>query len=188
MMDEIRSLWDFLKSASLPRVGLVVLMVCILYVLFDAYTGRSHLERLRAETQLLEQLQRIDDAQPNLSPDLASARRAVVDELTEFSRSGPWADLEVRGVSASRHVPIWRYLTGALPFAMLAFFGLKKGWRRHEFGLGVLSAFLAVLAAFASAALPTFGNEWVNYLGFPLAQIVVLAVSFGLVFRDDDDD
>ncbi len=146
----------------------VVVGVCLL--LFEQMTATVYYSSLERKTSLMKELNALEkEGDISSSPELKKVYDATVQELS-LRPIRPFAFPAVVSLSS---VTFWKVVSGAgvgLFFALCYVFGV---WRT---GVNILPAAvaIAIIGGFIGGVMPVLYGPWVNYIGFPVVQLLLL--------------
>ena len=171
------------NSLRLPFRWLAVLLSLIVIGLalaeYEHLTGYFYFTRLERKVALLRELHDIASQGISTHRELYPIYQSAVDELAKYEVRVPvlpWFS------SANLGDPvIWGKATsGALVWILILIIGISSDVKKAgkvsatTIGVGIVVLMIAALFAWLGTLVPTILNPWVNYIGFPAVQIVVL--------------
>ena len=150
-------------------VGAIVLLVFLSVFLYEGETGTFALQKTEREIALIERLTSIADSGALQSePKLRSAYSAVLDQLllNISGTSSPW-------IVTNGFLKVFASVIAWLILILLMKLASPTGLERNTM-IGVLIA--ATPFVLLSLAMPDFENRWVNYVVYPLLQVIFVVV------------
>lgn len=157
-----------LRRRWLAILGFGVLVVFSL-LLFEQMTGTIYYNSLERKVALLAELNTLEkEGDISSKPELKRAYDVTVQEL------------DLRPIQPFRFpttvfvysVTFWKVISGAalgLLFAIVSIFGGKENMNTT-----IGATIVAILGGFMGGLLPVIYEPWVNYLGFPIVEIVFI--------------
>lgn len=172
--DEVK---NNLKNPKMYAFLLVlVVVVFLLFPYFDA--NLFYYKRVNDRVDILNKISNLDVEKIQQDPTLKREYESILNELSQQPESTVTYLVQKESDSTKNMV---KFITGGLLFWVFAFvcFGLSglKTIPRKIIGF-VICAILGVLLGFIGKAIPNIFTPWVNYIGFPLLQIIFLALLF----------
>ena len=156
------------KRFALIGIGLLVLLS---FLIIDYWTGWSYYGNLEKKTALLESLHKLSVEGIAQDPGLYPIYQDIVSDLTD--RTTP--NISIPSLAFISSETFWKAISGAsfwLIFVIAAFFGT---FGKENIIVGIVGVgFIALFFGIVGALIPTIVNPWVNYIGFPLLQIIVV--------------
>lgn len=168
-----------IRRRWLATVGALGLAITLLY-LFELGTGWLYFRNLEKKVALLSQLRSLEEKGIAQSPVLRPIFEQAASDLAARGTSpASWPTLGFTGSTA-----LWKGLSGASLWILFALLGLGGTFGKDS----RLAAFLvlgivAIVLGVIGSILPTVYNPWVNYISFPLLQLVLLIVISGRAQR-----
>ncbi len=160
-------------------IALFAILILALMSGFEYFTGHFYYESLEKKVRLLKELQIISNAGIASNSDLYPIYRSAVEELSRPRELRIALPLEY----LADPVTIGKAVSGALVWLVILIFGVASERKKGTFAgitvaVAVVLLFIATLFGWIGSILPTVLNPWVNFIGFPLAQFLVLALIF----------
>lgn len=171
------------NSLRLPLRWIAVLVLLMVVVLtlawFEHLTGYFYFTRLERKVALLRELSDIASQGIDSRHELYPIYQSAVSELAEYQvKSGvvPW-------VSSIRigDPEVWgKAISGASIWILFLIIGVSDDVQKAgkltgtTIGVGIVLLMIAALFGWLGTLIPTVLNPWVNYIGFPAVQAVVL--------------
>jgi hypothetical protein len=159
---------------------LVFLIVGILG--FEQLTGQFYLSKLERKVALLKNLQAIADAGIEHHPELKATYEQAAAELSSFEVRTPGSYILSWQIGDT--TVLGKAISGAFIWIVVLIFGvssdIQKNGKLTVMTIGVAIAILLIAAIFAwvGTLIPTIYNPWVNYILFPVTQLIVLLLLF----------
>jgi len=185
IMDElIAFLVKFYDGLKVPAKWLIAIavmgMAFIAVVGFEHFTGHFFFTRLETKIRLLIELHQLAKAGIENDPNLAPIYFATVTELNSIDTSSQLSPSFTK-FNLGNPVNIWKAVSGAFLWILAGIIGLsgeiKKAGGKitgNTIGLGVLIFLIVIFFAWIGTIIPTIYFPWINYLGFPTLQILIL--------------
>jgi hypothetical protein len=175
-MKELLSILSGLfEGLNIRRRWVAVLFLVFLFLsallAYDYRTGYSYYASLEKKVNLLKELQSLEKEGISSNPRLKQVYEETIEEVTRRKISPvamslfPFSDSET----------FWKGVSGAslgTVILVLALLGGVPNEQRQSVILGAGS--IAVLFGLIGAVVPTIWSPWVNYIGMPLIEILVL--------------
>jgi hypothetical protein len=164
------------EGLDLRRRWLAIIVFGVLVVLslllFEQLTGTIYYSSLERRTELLKELNALEkEGNISSNPELKRVYDQTVQELS-LRPIRPFGFPSVGFVSS---VTFWKVISGAavgLLFATVALLQFQKSSTNALTG----AVGFAVIAGFIGGLLPVIYYPWINYIGFPIAQILFFTV------------
>lgn len=168
----IRSLLDELdvRRRWVAIAGLFILGLALLFSIEYA-TGWNYYRNLEKKAELLSELHALSMQGIEENGDLYPIYQETVRELSARKVTPP----RLPTFSLTISITLGKAISGAalwIILALVAPFGVYG--ENNKIAGSVLLGLVAILFGFLGAVIPTIVNPWVNYLGFPLLQLVVI--------------
>ena len=171
------------NSLRLPLRGLAILLCLVASVLglvwYEHLTGHFYFARLERKIALLKELQDIASQGIETRHELYPIYESVVNELAEYEvrvAAIPW----LPSVNLGDPVIWGKAISGASVWILFLVIGVSSDVQKNgkltgtTIGVGIVVLMIAALFAWLGTLIPTILNPWVNYIGFPVVQAVVL--------------
>ena len=184
MKDFAEFIVGLFRELKLPARWAAIIGVLILLVLvvigYENFTGHFFYTRLGRRIELLQELQNLDNAGIDKSPELSPIYHSLV---TQLSHDG--YNYGILPTFTSIITPRGPYIVGkaisGASFWLLAFvigFVLTikaSGPPKGTVLVGLVGVLIiAGILAWIGALIPTIITPWVNYIGFPVVQVFVI--------------
>lgn len=171
------------SSLRLPFRWLAILMVLAISVLgivwYEHLTGHFYFTRLERKIAILGKLEDIANQGIETRQELYPIYESVVNELAGYEvrvTAVPW----LPSVNLGDPVIWGKAISGASVWILFLIIGVSSDVQKTgkftgaTIGVGIVVLMIAALFAWLGTLIPTILNPWVNYIGFPLVQAVVL--------------
>lgn len=188
MKDLASFLASLFKDLKLPlrwvAVILSVLLVVMLLLGYERVTGHFYFSSLEKKVAILKDLQAIANEGVSSQYELYPIYRSAVKELAQYEIHGLTFAV-FPSASLGNENTLGKAISGTFVWLLILVIGVSsdvKKERRVTSRTIVTAVFLIIVAAVSAwigAIIPTLWNPWVNYVGFPLLQIVLLYWAFG---------
>ncbi len=148
---------------------------------FERSTGQLYFSRLERKITLLTELQKLKDSGIENNPELYNIYQDLVVELESFSVEQP-AIVSIKPVDFSEPAAIGKAISGAFLWVLILVFGVSYEIRKAGKITGTTTAIavfllvVSLLFAWFGMIIPTIINPWVNFIGFPIVQIIILVI------------
>lgn len=173
----------FKNNYKNPRFYLVLIsllmVVFVLYPYIDA--NFSYYGRMNDRVNVLKQLTTIDQDKIKSDSRLKDEYDDILSNI-QSQRSNTFSGFIDVGAIDSNPAKAGKFISGA---ALIWIIGTIAVFSKSFSGKRLLSSmviiFIGALFGLIGLGIPSFSNRWVNYIGFPVLQIVlviILAVSF----------
>jgi hypothetical protein len=180
-MDKVVDLIKFLLAdlgINMRRVFLIFLFILGLGLAytFELVTGYNYYNSLDKKVHILQELQTIANKGVDKHPELYSIYIETVKEVSNRSIS-PILSPVISFILPIDSTTIFKALAFSslwILFLIGAFFGLFKSEKVSKTTSILFMFFLTLFFGFLGALIPTVLNIWINYLVFPLAQVIIL--------------
>jgi hypothetical protein len=166
----------------LAFISLLVLMI-VGVLGFEQLTGNFYLSKLERKVALLKNLQSIADAGIDNHPELRVAYEKAVAELSAFEVRTPAS--YIPSLQVGNTTALGKAISGAVIWIIVLIFGVSSDIQKNgkmtgtTIGVGIVLLLIAAVFAWVGTLIPTIYNPWVNYIAFPIAQLIVLFLLFG---------
>lgn len=150
---------------------LVLIIACVL--LFETFTGYNYYRSLDKKVALLQKMHTMAKEGIANEPELMPIYEST---LNEIASREIWP-LRFGSTLTVDPVVFWKAFSGAfigLVYLLLTLFGIYKPANRGSVVLG--SVVIAFIFGLLGALLPTVYSPWVNYIGVPVLQVVILGL------------
>jgi hypothetical protein len=174
--DLIKTLFEGL---DLRRRWLAILSFGILFglclLIFEQMTGTIYYNNLEKKVELLQELNTLEnEGHISSNPEL----KRVYDETVQELNLRPVRPFRFPTTILVSSVPLWKVISGATLGFVLAFsFIFQKEPNTNAFTAAVI---MAILGGIIGYWIPTIYSPWINYIGFPIFQILVLVTTASL--------
>lgn len=169
-------------SARRWSVILILVLIILGFFGFENFSKNYYIKKLDAKVTLLERLNALskDDIQKN--PDLYPIYKSLEQELLSFNvkqssipkftqpRNSFRLEKAISGAS------LWLLL---LPFYFISEIKRVKKISGALFGGVILIIIFAAILGWIGSIIPTMNNPWINYIGFPVLQLIILGFAVG---------
>lgn len=165
--------FDVRRLLLLPAV--VIILIVALLVL-DSVTGFLFFINMERKVAILNELHSLAQDGITQDPELSPIFQKMVAELAAYKP----VSLSIPRISAITEIPgledFLKFLSGAfLPLAVAVDAYFRREQRKEEWKHTVVGGLvLALVFGFIGILLPTFYRPWVNYLGYPILQVVLI--------------
>ncbi len=183
MGDAIEALLKFFTEFSLRRflAALAVLFLVILVLLgYDRYTSSFTLTRLRQSADLVAQLQTIESASVQRSPELEQAYASLRRQVASAIAAPPTSASSTLWMPAH---PVTKFFGGAWPSLLLSLVmlpALRKGEPNALSGL-IAILVMATIFGIVGLVIPTFWWPWGNCVLYPFGALGFLITLAGYI-------
>ncbi len=147
-----------------------VVLVAVSLLLFEQMTGTIYYSSLERRTELLKELNALEkEGNISSNPELKRVYDQTVQELS-LRPIRPFGFPSLGFVSS---VTFWKVISGAavgLVFVLVSLAQFQKSSPSALIG----AVGFSVIFGFIGGLLPTSIDPWINYIGFPVAQIMFL--------------
>lgn len=143
---------------------------------YERMTSTIYLSKLERKVSLIEKLQIIKNSDIVNSPELNKIYLDTVKELESFNVSQPL----INQINLGEPSAIGKAISGALLWIIVFIYGViseaKKAGKVTGMivFLGVVLGMIAIFFAWLGTIIPTIINPWINIIGFPIIQILIL--------------
>ena len=164
------------KNLKNPKFYAVIVALVIIMVLVFPYIDANFFfyNRIEKRIIILQSLSEIDIEKISQSPALQEEYNAI---LSELGRQREWS---VSGaISTDQHpdITLFKFLSGgALAWIVtlcVPFMNTFKDRKSKVLALLLVALFGGILGGIGSI-IPTIVNPWVNYIGYPVLQLIAL--------------
>jgi hypothetical protein len=171
------------EGLKLPIRWVAIIFSIVLIIMgiwgYEKITGQFYLSKLEKKVQLLKELQAIADAGVQNNPELFPIYEKTVNEISKY---------DVRELSFSTFISInmgepsvlGKAISGAIIWIIVLLIGVSTEIQKAgkitgmAIAVGFVVLIVAALFAWIGTLIPTIYNPWVNYITFPMTQLVVL--------------
>jgi len=177
--DFVVSLFKGLRLPFRWLAALLSLVVIVLALLgYEHLTGHFYFSRLERKVALLKELHNIASQGIDANHELYPIYRSAVNELVQYeirTIAFPWFP----SVNFGDPVTWGKAISGALVWVLILVIGVSSDVKKvgrlsgATIGVGIVVLMIAALFAWLGTLIPTIFNPWVNYIGFPVVQVVV---------------
>ena len=169
-------------SARRLSVILILILVILGFFGFENFSKNYYIKKLDAKVTLLERLNALskDDIQKN--PDLYPIYKSLEQELLSFDVRQPSIP---KITQLQNSYKLEKAISGASLCLLLLFLyfisEVKKVKKisRSLLGVALLLIVFAAFLGWIGSIIPTMNNPWINYIGFPVLQLVILGFAVG---------
>ena len=172
-------LYDTIKSnLKNPRMYAVIIILIFSVLWLFPYLDANlfYYKRVNDRVDILTKISNLDSERIQQDPTLKAEYESILNELSQQPEStiNNIFQKESRG-----SVNLAKFITGGLLSWVIAFACLKMSGintiPKRLLGL-ILFFIIGVVLGSIAKATPNIFNPWVNYIGFPLLQVVVIAL------------
>lgn len=164
------------EGLDLRRRWLAIIVFGVLVVfsllLFEQMTGTIYYSSLERRTELLKGLNALEkEGNISSNPEL----KRVYDQTVQELSLRPIRPFGFPSVGFFSSVTFWKVLSGAavgLVFAIAPLLHFQKSSTNAVIG----AVGIGIICGFIGGLLPVIYNPWINYIGFPIAQILFFSV------------
>jgi hypothetical protein len=164
-----------IRGRWLAVVSTVALILMLLFG-FEVVTGWNYYRNLEKKIELLDRLNSLHSEGVTSNPELEPIYAQAVADLSSRNTAPP----RLPAIALRTSIAFWKAISGAsfwILFALLGMFGTFGKERRALAAIALL--IIAIPFGYIGSILPTIGNPWVNYIGFPLLQMAILLIISG---------
>ena len=137
---------------------------------FEYFTGYFFFRSMEKKVEILSKLHELSGSGINNDKELVEIYQEAVRNLQSFKVRT--LSLPFKVVLSS--VTFWKAISGAsLGIIFAVRYAFADAIKNRDMIVGATA--VAVIAGFVGAVIPTIGNPWVNYIGFPIILVTVLA-------------
>jgi len=142
-------------------------VIVVVVVVLELWTGWNYYGSLAKKVGLLKELHALAKDHIAANPQLYRIYRETEDEVA-MRRVSPFAI-----PSLSPSVTFWKAVTGSLFWFVLLLAVLFGSFgEKDRIGLAIFMVVLGGLFGFAGTLIRTLYRPWVNYIAFPIAQLL----------------
>ena len=161
-----------------PRLYILVIVVLILFLLLfpDLDANVFYYNRVNSRIEILQQMSQIDVEKIHGNEVLEQEYNRILDEISKQTEDS------IRNVVIKDNdetVGTVKFVTGGLVFWLLSIFCFVikefRNWVARVFGI-VLFGALGIGAGFIAESIPTVITPALNYIGFPMLIITIIAL------------
>jgi hypothetical protein len=164
-----------LRRRWVAGVLAAILLLASLWV-FESYTGYFFYQTLERRVGLLERMRSLGDEGIHSDSQLYPIYQATVEQLANR------IDFRVQWPSISPADPtsLGKAISGSSVWILILVVGVVSEIRKVKrisgtaIGVALTVGLIAYLFGWIGTILPTLGNPWVNYILFPVAQLLLL--------------
>ena len=164
----------------LQRVAgaLIVFLALLAFWAYQSYSGAIFYQTLERRLALIERLLQLEDGGIGPQSGLWPAYVSVLENLSRREDFRIPLPLSASVDSTS----LGKAISGASLWVLLLVVGVTSQLGRDKkltgtiVGVALLLALIAYLFGWLATLIPTLGNPWVNYIGFPILQFSLLSL------------
>jgi hypothetical protein len=161
-----------IRRRWIALVGIFLTVLIVLFVL-ECWTGWNYYANLEKKIKLMSSLHELARNDIASNQDLYPIYQETVAELSRRKVFSP----SIPSIGFASSVSFWKALTGALFWLSLAIAGLFGAFgKENKIAAAVILGIIAFLFGYIGTIIPTIKDPWVNYIGFPLLQVVVIVL------------
>lgn len=167
------------SSARWVAVFLTLIAIGIVFYGYERSTGQLYFSRLERKIALLRELYELKNSGIEQYPELYIIYEDTVAELTAFKIVRPQST-QLPSIDWRNSETIGKAISGSFLWLLVFVFGIASEIRKSGkitgfiITLAVFLLLIVLLFAWFGVLIPTIINPWVNYILFPLLQIVAL--------------
>lgn len=168
-------------------IGILIVLLCFLVLFPYIDANFFYYQRINDRIDILHKISEIDTDAIAENPVLATEYEHILSEIEKQSyESGSFGSIFIKETNST--VNLIKFLTGAAIFWILGivcFF--IKGFKSlsNKFFVFAFFVIIGIPCGFIAKAIPTIVTPIVNYIGFPVLTIVVIAL---LLTREKKED
>lgn len=165
------------RNLKNPKLYAIFAVIIVVIALVFPYVDANFFfyNRIEKRVSILQSLSEIDKEKVSQYPALQEEYDAIISEIEkqrELSISS------VRGMEqTTSNIPLFKFLSGgALAWIItlcVPFMNTFKDKKTKVLGFFLLALFGGILGGVAYI-IPTIFNPWINYIGFPVLQLIIL--------------
>ena len=143
----------------------MLLIISLLFIIYESYTGHFMLSRLHNTVDLLQKSSTLPGyITEESNKELSNIFKSVAGELDQFSTGSSTA--------FSLHPTLLKSLAALSPWLFLTLIFLLVGTENNREALTGL-VILAVPFSIIGGLLPDFSYSWINYLAYPIGHCAI---------------
>ena len=165
----------------------VISFIFIVLVFSERLTNYLYFWRIEKRITLLKELYSLDQSGIAKNDQLSPVYNDLVGELNSYKAYHPSININFRADQ------LWRFISGAsvgligLAISIIRIYETRKHHDYEEFPtrgflIGIiLTSIWAIMFGIVGLLLPTIYSPWVNYIAFPILQVLLLLIYLYLV-------
>ena len=169
------------KNLKSPKLYITVFVLIVVFVIFFPYIDANFLfyGRIEKRISILQDISTLDMEKINEVPALESEYQSILSEITEQRDFSLFGGFSSSGQTTFR-IRLNKFISGGslcwLIMFLVIFMNTFKGFKSKILGF-VMMGILGVFFGGIGILIPTILNPWVNYIGYPILQLVILIIS-----------
>ncbi len=157
---------------------IISFIVFALFYVFEIFTGHFYFTRLNKKVDILT---KIDKQIPQDSPiknEIYNQYELMVKDISKYkiSKKIPFGKIRDAKLTKKSIQNIFKFLTAWIIPVIVIIIGTKKETRKGKRDMIVGSIIVGIASGFIAAFIPIIYKPWVNYVGFPITQFIILFV------------
>jgi len=182
-MSVFSDVMDFLEKMSLKRLGILVVILVILLFLFPIIESNFlYYNRLDSRIEILERMLDIEADKVISNEILKEEYYSILEEIDSHKVYSS----NILASETTKEVKMWKFISGSILGIIIIFCipFIYKSFKEAVSGFFALLLIAATLG-FVGLIIPTFSNPYINYIGWPVTQLVLTII--GLIAYSKKD-
>ena len=164
------------KNIKNPRLYATIVVLVIVVALVFPYVDANFFfyNRIEKRTNILQRLSEIDIDQISQSPALQDEYNAILSEIEEQRE---WSISGAISASGNSTIALYKFLSGgalAWIIAVCVPFMNTFNDKKTKIVAFIFVMLIGGLLGWIGSIVPTIINPWINYIGFPILQLIAL--------------
>lgn len=186
-MREVLEFFDNLTSGKI--IGLIIALILLIFIFPMIDNNYLYFQRVNKRIEVLDNISKLDLDKIKDNQLLEKEYQNILNEIKDFDEEYLLSTNSLFYERNSKEIKTIKSLTGAFLFIILFFRAIlsKNSIGKKFFQSGVF-LIMGIIGAYIAYKVPTFRHCYINYLGFPIIEIILLYSAGKVVLKEKEND
>lgn len=157
---------------------LILFVLFAFFYTFEIYTGHLYFTRLNKKLDILAKIDEQLHKDSPIKNEIYNQYELIVKDISKYkvSKKIPLGKIGVIKPTKVTIQNIFKFLTAWIIPVIFIIYGTKEESRKEKRDMVVGSIIIGIASGFIALIIPIVYKPWVNYLGFPAIQFIILLI------------
>lgn len=172
------SIKEVLTSMSIKRFLIwtffILIVTLLIFYIYESYTGNFYFSRVNKKIDLISKIDNLVEGDSLMHKNIVNELNVIVSEVSNYKTKKGFDEKVI--FSKNLIEGLFKFLTALIVPLIIIIYSLYEKDETERKNMMFGGILIGLIGGLVAIFIPTIYQPWVNYIGFPVIEFVILAI------------